>query len=267
MTSVPPPSASRIATRRIGIANGLLWIVAGIVLVVVGATTAYTFVVAPYTGGDIFANPNGYPWEAETPVVAEEVEPNEWQADGSAVIRLDAEDFQDPHVASIVAGADLDLYRTNPADLEIFPGERPWPDYFGYLYGDRELVIVPSGHDFELWIRAAGPWQLRLAPLDVVEVTDVYAGKGDAFVIYRGDAVSARLTHVGAGVFFVDVYTAFENDTGAIIETNDVDRRISWDPDSWVVFGIESDAERGAWTIDIEQIARPTPSPTPTEDQ
>jgi len=260
MTSVPPP-ASRTAIRRIGIANGLLWIVAAIVLAVVGSTTAYAFVVAPYTGNP-FANPNGYPWEAAEPVVADEVTPGEWRAEGSAVIRLDAARFQDPRVASIVAGADVDLYRTSPADLETFPDQRAWPDYFGHLYDDRELVIVPSGHDLELWIRAAGAWQLRLAPLDVIEVTDAYSAKGDAFVIYRGDAVSARLSHVGEGVFFVDVFTAFERDTGAIIETGQVDRRLSWDPDTWVVFGIESDADRGAWTIAIEQLARPDPEPT-----
>lgn len=263
MTFAPPP-ASGLATRRIGLANGLLWILATIVLVVVGATTAYQFVVTPYVpGGDLYgADPYGYPWELEEPVVADEVVTDEWSADGSAVIRIPSNEFQEPRRASIVAGADLDLYRTNPADAEIFPDERPWPDNVGWLYGDADVIVVPTGDDVELWVQAEGPWQMRLEPIPVVEVTDFYSGKGNGVVMYRGDAVSARLAHVGEGIFFVDVYTAWENDT-PIIESGDIDQRVSWAIDSWVVFEIESDADRGAWTIDIEELARPTPSPTP----
>lgn len=262
MTYAPPP-ASGLATRRIGLANGLLWILATLVLVVVGATTAYQFVVMPYQpGGAIYeADPYGYPWEADEPVEAQDVGANLWSADGSAVIRIPAADFQEPRRASIDAGADLDLYLTNPRDTEIFPDERPWPDNVGYLYGDSEQLLVPTGADVELWVRADGPWQLLLEPVDVVEVTDFYSGKGNGLVMYRGDAVSARLSHIGEGVFFVDVYTAFENDT-PIIQSGDYEQRVSWAVDSWVVFEIESDADRGAWTIDIEELAGSTPSPT-----
>jgi hypothetical protein len=265
VTFAPPP-ASGIATRRIGIANGVLWILATIVLVVVGATTAYQFVVTPYTGGGLFVDPYAYPWEDDEPVVAEEADPNVWSAVGPAVIRLPADRFLQPRRGSIVAGEEMDLYRTNPADADVAPGQRPWPDAIAYLYGDRETYVVPSGGDLELWVMANGPWELRLEPLSVAEVTDVYSGQGDGVVMYRGDAVSAQLSHVGEGVFFVDIYTAFANDTGAIIEVGPVDQRVTWGIDSWVVFAIESDADRGVWTIDIEELARPTsePSPTPT---
>jgi hypothetical protein len=265
MTFVPPP-ASGIATRRIGLANGLLWILATVVLVVVGATTAYQYVVQPYQpGGDIFeaGDPYGYPWELEDPIVADEIGGNEWTADGSAVIRIPAAEFQEPRRASISAGADLDIYRTNPRDVEVFPDERPWPDNVGWLYGDQDVMIVPTGDDVELWIQAEGPWQLRLEPVDVAIADDFYSGKGNGLVMYRGDAVSARLSHIGEGVFFVDVYTAFESDT-PIIESGDWEQRVSWATDSWVVFEIESDADRGAWTIDIEELARPTPTATET---
>lgn len=265
MTFAPPP-ASGIATRRIGLANGLIWILATIVLVVVGATTAYQFVVMPYQPGGLLYgdNPYGYPWEVDEPVVADDLGGGLWTADGSAVIRIPAADFEQPRRASISAGADLDLYRTNPRDVEAFPDERPWPDNVGYLYGDRSVMVVPTGGDLELWVQADGPWQLLLEPLEITEVTDFYSGEGNGLVMYRGDAVSARLEHVGDGVFFVDVYTAFEDDRGAIIESGDYEQRVAWAVDSWVVFEIESDAGRGVWTIDIEELARPTPTPTET---
>jgi len=264
VTFAPPP-ASGPATRRIGFANGLLWILATIVLVVVGATTAYQFVVLPYTGGDLFGGANAYPWQDADPVVAEEGDPNVWGAAGPAVIRLSAERLLRPRRASIVAGQQVDLYRSNPSETDAVPGERPWPEYLAYLYGDEDAYVVPTGDDLELWITADGPWQLRLEPLSVPEITDAYSGEGNGIAMYRGDAASARLTHVGEGVFFVDIYTAYASDTGAIIEVGAVDQRVTWGIDSWVVFVIESDADRGAWTIDIEELAGPAPSPASTE--
>ena len=109
MTYVPPPT-SRIATRRIGLANGLLWIVATIVLVVVGATTAYQFVVNPYQpGGGIFAGGGyNYPWQAENPLEAENDGDN-WSGEASAVIRIPAAQFTEPLRAARVVGGDLEL--------------------------------------------------------------------------------------------------------------------------------------------------------------
>jgi hypothetical protein len=260
-----PPTASGIATRRLGLANGLLWIVAAIVLVVVGATSAYAFVVNPYTPGGGLFDPPGYPWQAENPLEAEEVAPNEWAADASAVIRIPAAELTVPLRASIVRGDDLDLYRTAPEDLGATGADRPWPEYFDYLYGDRDVLLVPTGDDLELWVGAGGAWQLRLAPVtDLVTIDDDYDGRGNAVILYTGDAVSARFQHIGDGVFFVGVYTAYDRDGGAIIDSGDVNQRISWAPDSWVLFEIESDADRGAWSIDIEQLAPSTPSPTST---
>ena len=140
MTFVPPP-ASGIATRRIGLANGLLWILATIVLVVIGATPPTSSSCGPTsraaTSSRPAGTPTGTPWEVEDPVVAEEVAGDEWTADGSAVIRIPAAEFQEPRRASISAGADLDIYRTNPRDVEVFPDERPWPDNVGWLYGTK----------------------------------------------------------------------------------------------------------------------------------
>ena len=95
------------------------------------------------------------------------------------------------------------------------------------------------------------------------------SGTGNAYLIYTGNAVSARFIHVGDGIFFVTIYTAFTQDS-PIIESGDIDERISWEPDAYVV--IEIEASDGAWSIDIDRLAQstptpptPTPTPTPTE--
>ena len=63
-----PPDVSRVGARRIGVANAVLWIAGSIVLVIVGATAAYAFVVAPYTGGGGLLGGEQYPWEADQPL-------------------------------------------------------------------------------------------------------------------------------------------------------------------------------------------------------
>lgn len=260
-----PPTASGAATRRLGVANGLLWIVAAIVLVVVGATTAYSFVVSPYVGGGL-GGVDRYPWEAENPLEAEEAQPGVWSAAASAAIRIPASRFEQPLRASIVGGADnVDLYLADPALAATEPNARP--RYYSYLYGDRTELLVPSGADLELWVIAGGAWQLRLEPVDVIMIDDDYDGTGNATVMYTGDAASARFVHVGNGIFFVGIYTAYDRDTGAIIESGAVNQRVSWDPGSWVVFEIESDTDRGAWSIDIEQLAQPDPTSTTEPDE
>ncbi len=90
---------------------------------------------------------------------------------------------------------------------------------------------------------------------------DGASGTDDTYLIYTGDAVSGRFIYVGDGIFFVTIYTAFTQDS-PIIETGDVDERISWEPDAYVVIQIE--ATQGAWSIDIDRLAQSTPTPTPT---
>jgi hypothetical protein len=256
-----PPEVSRAATRRIGAANAVLWIAGSIVLVIVGATAAYAFVVAPFTPGGGLLGGEEYPWEAAEPLVATESD-GVWSADASGVIRIPAAEFTEVRAATVVAGGDITLYRTDPAQEPDYPGEVPWPEYIGNIYPDEDTLIVPSGEDLELWVGAGGAWQLRLSPIEATVMgEDGASGTDDAYLIYTGNAVSGRFVFIGDGIFFVTIHTAFTRDS-PIIETGDVDQRVSWEPDVYVVIQIE--ATDGAWSIDIDQLAQSTPSPTPT---
>jgi hypothetical protein len=256
-----PPEVSRAATRRIGAANAVLWVVGSIILAIVGATAAYAFVIVPYGGGGYLGGAY-YPWEADQPIVATQ-NGDVWSADAAGVIRIPAAEFTEAHEAEPVGAGELELYRTNPAEGMAYTDDYFWPWIIGHVVEGYPQVIVPSGDDLELWVGAEGPWQLRLTPIDADVMTDEGAsGRANAYLIYRGDAVSATFTHVGDGTFFVSISTAFTQDT-PIIEVGDFSQRVSWEPDTFVVLEIESSG--GAWTIDIDELARPTPTPTPTE--
>ena len=257
-----PPDVSRVATRQIGVANAVLWILGSILLVIVGATAAYSFVVAPYTGGAFYGGGQN-PWEVDEPLVATEAG-GVWSAEASGVIRIPAAEFTDALSLTIVAGGELVFYRTDPSLGITSTDDYFYPEYLGYTGLDDTRVIVPTGGDLELWVEAGQAWQLLMTPLDATIMGDEGAnGTGNAYLIYTGDAVSARFIYAGDGIFFVSVYTAYTEDT-PIITTGDTNERLSWEPDSYVVFEIEADVGEGAWVIDIDELARPTPTPTPT---
>jgi hypothetical protein len=254
-----PPEVSRAATRRIGVANAVLWIAGSIVLTIVGATATYAFVVAPFTGGGYLGA--YYPWEADEPLVATE-DDGVWAADAAGVIRIPAAEFTVPLEALVVGGGAVELYRTDPADQPDYPGDIVRPNYIGYVSADAEQLIVPSVDDLELWVGAEGAWQLRLTPIEATVMDDDgVSGTDNAYLLYTGDAVSARFIFIGEGIFFVTIYTTRTTEY-PITGSGDVDQRISWDPDSYVVIEIES--SQGAWSIDIDELAQSTPSPTPT---
>ncbi|MCU1404548.1 MAG: hypothetical protein JWQ43_851, partial [Glaciihabitans sp.] len=105
---------------------------------------------------------------------------------------------------------------------------------------------------------------------EFTEITDGFAsGSGNGYLVYRGDAVSARFVHRGDGIFFVTIQTVGGQSDRPIIESGEIDLRESWDPTSAVYFSIESDDERGAWTVDIDELAgdAPTDSPSPGDVQ
>jgi hypothetical protein len=255
-----PPAVSRVATRHIGTVNAVLWIIGSIILVIVAATSAYAYVVVPYTGGGYLGGAH-YPWEADEPLVATQAG-DVWSADAAGVIRIPAAEFTDPLRAVVVSGGAVELYRTDPADQPDYAGDIVRPNYIGYVSADAEQLIVPSVDDLELWVGAEGAWQLRLTPIEATVMDDDgVSGTDNAYLLYTGDAVSARFIFIGEGIFFVTIYTTRTTEY-PITGSGDVDQRISWDPDSYVVIEIES--SQGAWSIDIDELAQSTPSPTPT---
>jgi hypothetical protein len=96
-------------------------------------------------------------------------------------------------------------------------------------------------------------------------MTDGYASDtSDVFLVYRGDAVSARFIHKGAGIFVVTIQTLGGESDQPIIESGEVDQRLSWDPTDAVYFTVEADDGRGVWSIDIDELAtdaRSAPDP------
>lgn len=262
-------TVSTSARRRIRSFSVALWVF-GSVLLFVSALNTYENIGL---GDDGFAvlGEDEYPWDAENPPVFE-ADGNVYSGDGSGVIRIPLEEHNgEPLTVQLEAGEYVDLFVTRPEDLNQPANDRYYPDNVAYMYEpDDEAFVLPARADLELWVRTEGEWSFTLAPADVREITDGYAsGKGDQLLIYRGDAVSARFEHAGAGVFFVTIQTPGSDRDQPIIESGDVSERLSWDPADSVFFTIESDAERGVWTVDIDELAsdspeQPTPPPSDT---
>ena len=229
--------------------------------------------IVALAGGGIALGDN--PWDDPSPDEATHVEGSTvWSGTNGTLISLTAEDFANgPLAASINRGDRLELHVTE-AD-RVGTADRGYPNYIDVMRDDETNVILPTGELTELWVVAAGDWAINLVPLDAQPITDELTGQGDAYLIYEGTATSARFIHRGEGIFFVSVYSPEDRDT-PIIENGNVDQRAVWPVSDTVVIFIESDADRGAWTVDIDLLAEddppdptptygstPTPSPTP----
>jgi hypothetical protein len=185
-----------------------------------------------------------------------------YSGDGSGLIRIPvAEHGQNAYSVTLLSDDYVDLFVTDAADVGRPDNDRGYPSNIAYLYsaGDETFVLPPDA-DLELWVRADEAWELSLQPAVAVEITDGYAGgKGNELLVYRGDAVSARFVHRGDGLFYVTVQTPGTRADRPIIESGDVDLRHAWGISDVVYFSIESDAERGAWSIDIDELATDAP--------
>ncbi|MBG6238540.1 hypothetical protein IWX78_001512 [Mycetocola sp. CAN_C7] len=252
-------TVSAVARRRIRSFSATAWIAGALVMAGVGYNT-YVAVGFGENGFALMGDARN-PWQQENPTVFEPQGDDEWAGEGSGVIRIpQAEHGQDPYTVSLTQGEYVDVFVTRVEDLSA-PADERWPDNIGYLdeVGD-EVLILPGDGDLELWVRTDQAWEFTLAQTPVDEITDVSSGKGDAFLVYRGDAVSARLIHKGDGIFFVTVQPVGGESDQPVIETGEVDQRTSWNPTTAVYFSIESDEERGAWTVDIDELATDAPT-------
>ncbi|MGV8883410.1 MAG: hypothetical protein ACOH19_14770 [Rhodoglobus sp.] len=238
----------------------MLSVLGGLVAFIIAAASA----IGALAGGGIVRGDN--PWDDPTPDEATHVEGSTvWSGTNGTLISLTSEDFADgPLAASINRGNQLELHVTD-AD-RVGTADRGYPNYIDVMRDDETNVILPTGYLTELWVVAAGDWAINLVPLDAQPITDELSGQGDAYLIYEGTATSARFIHRGEGIFFVSLYTS-EGLDRPIIENGNVDQRAVWPVNNTVVIFIESDADRGAWTVDIDLLAEDDPpDPTPTDD-
>ena len=263
-------AVSSSARRRIRSFSVWVWVWGAIVLFI-GALNTYAGVGF---GNDGFAmlGDGENPWEVEDPPIFEP-DGDTYSGEGSGLIRIPLDEHnQEPYTATLVAGEYVDLFVTSAGDLGQPDNDRGYPSNVGNLYeaGD-EAFVVPVDGDLELWIRTDAEWELTLAKSPVVEIENGYAsGTSNALLVYRGDAVSARFVHKGDGIFFVTLQTSNGENDRPIIESGEVDQRISWDPTDTVFITIEADDGRGVWSIDIDELAsddpvEPDPNPDPTE--
>jgi hypothetical protein len=219
-----------------------------------------------------------YPWFDETLPEVELTDGGDYEyysGTGNAVIRVDdvtAEPLQVTQVSDVYV--DLSMTESGDIDPETILTDAEWPLDVGSPQPELPVVIFPYEGTLELWVESDDPWTLQIEELDAEEITDVVSGQGNALLVYRGSAVSALFEFRGEGIFFVTAYTREEGQESIIIESDPLKERHSWSPSDIVVLSIESDADRGAWVVDIDDYANeeststststPTPTPTPT---
>jgi hypothetical protein len=263
--SIGNVSVSGTARRRIRTFSVWIW-VWGAVVLAVGALNTFADVGIGEEGFAMVGD-NENPWDVEEPPVFEP-DGTTYSGEGSGLISIPLEDHdQDPYMVRMITGEYVDLYMTDVEDLARPDDDRGYPTNAGYLYDpDDEVLVLPPDADLELWVRSDEPWEFTLQKAEVAEITDgFFSGKGTDFLVYRGDAVSARFVHKGEGIFYVTIQTIGERSDRPIIESGDVDQRLSWDPTDAVYISIEADADRGAWSVDIDELAPDAPAPAEPE--
>ena len=261
--SMKDVSVSRAARRGIRTFSVWVWLWGALVLVV-GALNTYSDIGFAANGSGLVSYRDA-PWEMDDPTIIE-AHGNRYSDFGSGVIRIPLEEHnQAPYQAILTFDHDVDLFVTSPEDLALPEAQRGRPDNIAYLHNEGDTVlVVPGERDLELWARGNGSWEITLQKAALREITDGSASDtGNVFLVYRGDAASARFIHEGAGVFVVTIQTPSGVFDQPIIESGEVDQRLSWDPTDAVYFTVEAEAGRGVWSIEIDQPATDAPTTAP----
>ena len=256
-------SVSRTARRGIRTFSAWVWVWGAMVLFA-GALNTYSDIGLDEDGFGLLSD-NDAPWEMDDPPIIE-ASGNRYSDDGSGLIRIPRQEHdQAPYQVILTFDNDVDLFVTSPEDLALPEAQRGRPDAVASLHrqGDTALV-VPGERDLELWVRGNGSWGITLQKAALREMTDGFASDtANVFLVYRGDAVSARFIHKGDGIFVVTIQTQNGVSDQPIIESGEVDQRLSWDPTDAVYFTVEVDDGRGVWSIDIDELATDAPTPAP----
>ena len=258
-------TVSSIARRRIRSFSVWAWITGAAIMAGVAFNT-FNDVGIGGNGLGLLSEA-GNPWEQANPTEFDDPDGDVWSGTGSGVIRIPRDEHnQEPYTVTLLEGENVDIFVTRPEEMDS-PADERWPDNIAYLYEpDDAALVLPADVDLEIWVRADGDWEFTLATTEVDEITDgIASGKGNGFLVYRGDALSAHLIHKGEGIFFVTLQIVGGDPDQPVIETGNVEQRVSWDPTEAVYFSIESDDERGAWTVDIDELATDAPEPESPE--
>jgi hypothetical protein len=242
------------------------WLLGAVAAVVVALVQLDRVSFDPATGLDLAVGTSGRdsPWQQEDPPVAQGAGTS-WSGRGDALVRVEQPGGRAVplQVTSRSGVVDVLVSAGGPqADRPV--DEREWPRYLDYLSpGSGQAVLIPPAGDVvELWVRAEGAWELSVDELRAQPLESGYDGTGNAVLQYTGDSLSARFSHRGDGVFTVAVHTEHGSET-PIIDSGDVDQRISWDPSATVVLEVEATGD-GAWTAAVDQLAAATPGPPAT---
>ena len=264
-------SVSDAARRSLSRFSATLWTVGAIVMAVIAFSTFARLEWDPQTGalrdtgGDGYS---AYPWQDENLPEIEPVDGDVYSGAGNAVVRIPnvtEEPLQVEQISDV--GVRLSMTESGDIDPATPVDDREWPLSVGSPQPDLPSVVFPYEGTLELWVEVEGSdqWTIRIQPLDGEELTDVASGTGNGLLVYRGPAASALFEFVGEGIFFVTAYTREEGEESLIIESDPLKERHSWQPSDVVVLSIESDGDRGAWTIDIDDYATEPPTPDPGE--
>ena len=264
MSNGRAPLAERV-TRRIRTLTRIAWAVGGLV----GLWVVWTGLDdLRFVGGGRLVVDDGFvaggsPWD--------EADPHELEVEaggtirgpaGGSVLRIPAAERPDGAVALFagngVSYLDFDQTPEGAVDFDAPPEARERPVRRGWIDSEQPGIVLPGEGDLELWFESDEPWRLTMQELPTTDLDAVYNGKGDAYLYYDGDRLSARAEHIGDGTFYVRWFTPNEYDF-PVIESGPVDTHFSWSYPGPVLIAIESDASRGAWTVSVDG---ETPAPT-----
>lgn len=153
-----------------------------------------------------------------------------------------------------ITGEYINIFQT--ADETRVGDTRHRPISLSALWDADDVVYAtPALTDGRLWFSAVDPrWEVIAEPIESAPISEGSAtGSGDARLSYRGDALSARITHTGQGFLRVTAFSPefrYEREP-AVNDVDDFATRISWSVPGTVLFRIESTG--GEWSVMLDE--------------
>jgi len=259
--------------RRIRLFSAVTWAVGAVVIAVLAFLTFPSMAINPRTGEllvgrDADEADYDYPWNTAGARELEIVDGEVHGTRAGGYLRL-------PGGSSLLTltpapGTDDDdwvrIYQQQGTGLDPEASDWEWPGYLGALYPDTDVVVLPADEDGLLWFsESLGDWTATVSYPEATPMGESASGKGNALLLYEGEALSGRFQHTGTGIFLVGAVRV--GDWNSLVnEVDEVDERASWDPSDRIVFQVEADTGDGSWTITLDTPAgtAPDPSPSPT---